>query len=119
MNILDNELVRKYFYEGDHYLMTDRILEAMQQPIKKGDKYLNLFISGEILEHVSEYAFPAFHSWALRLPDRFQPKDEVEEKLKEILRLIRVGVELHATWHKKSAESNLRELVELVRKESR
>lgn len=86
MSILDNELVREYFgqwtdrknsRETQFYeQMSLRVIEAMQQPIKKGDKYLSLIVPGTVSEQVAEVGtLEDFHPYALRLPDRFQKKE--------------------------------------------
>ena len=79
MDILDNELVRKYFeneYPEDRTPATTalRILRAMEEPIKKGERLLDLKPDGYAVEsqwkiHI---ACTEFHPGFLRLPDRFQ-----------------------------------------------
>src|SRR6185436_16728548 len=91
MRLLKSELVKKYFgYAVDgglgcaevYPLKADialRVLEAMEQPIKKGEKYL--MVQQQTLDplNVTEYECigdnfkgSTFHPIALRLPDRFQ-----------------------------------------------
>lgn len=81
MTILDNELVRKYFSAfGNGETMAERVLTAMQEPIKKGDKYLQL-ANGEWRE--MEWGLPktitGFHGFDLRLPSRFQAQEKRDE----------------------------------------
>jgi hypothetical protein len=96
MNILENELVRKYFGSGrcescfgqscvvtgvpDHHAcMSFRVLSAMQEPIREGERYLNLFLPTQwrelILRNGPGYVIDGWHSSCLRLPDRFQKKE--------------------------------------------
>ena len=93
MNILDNELVRKYFrcevHKGlggstkcqlcSEAMMAYRILRAMQEPIKKGDEFLNLDWDGGISgPWKAEKDVPCekqFFGIRLRLPDRFQKQE--------------------------------------------
>ena len=84
MNILDNELVQKYFGDSvpdDYGDMAMRILQAMQEPIKKGERSLvfsgNSFYEVEATEDREPYG--EFHPQQLRLPSEFQPKDEKKE----------------------------------------
>lgn len=93
MDIIENELILKYFGTehkgcppdcgGDHDgMIAFRVLRAMQEPIQKGERYLclaetiNERISGsekawmECLETLEADLHPTY----LRLPDRFQPK---------------------------------------------
>lgn len=80
MNILDNELVRKYFGEGtafnseDHHkkIMAFRVISAMQQPIRKGERYISL---DGIVEMVAEIDMTGSHFYCLRLPDAFQKQE--------------------------------------------
>jgi hypothetical protein len=85
MNVVDNELVRKYFGAGMGLSITKEfklpdvaynVLMAMQQPIAKGERYL-LIDSEVISEKVadSNSLDHTKHLGALRLPDRFQTKD--------------------------------------------
>lgn len=94
MNILDNELVRLYFGCGrrDDKFCADkecnvhqetwalRFLTAMQEQIKKGEKYLGISSNGqiEIHEQKVEDECYLFHPYALRLPSRFQPTEKKE-----------------------------------------
>jgi hypothetical protein len=86
MNILDNELVRKYFgcqhKANGRNLICDcvagdapqKILEAMQQPIRKGEYILQIMPSGEIHDKNAWVDYDGLHLDLLRLPDRFQKK---------------------------------------------
>jgi hypothetical protein len=90
MSILDNELVNRYFGvnagtpEKARRYMAEKVIEAMEQPVKCGDKYLDLE-SFEVVVARSRFMsesvnFPEWHPRVLRLPDRFQeqPKKECE-----------------------------------------
>lgn len=91
MSILDNKHVQKYFASGDctegnaacclvPRCMALRILEAMTQPIQKGERYLQINELGLAEESVLSldpvHEKSAFHPNFLRLPDRFQAKQE-------------------------------------------
>lgn len=85
-NLLGNELVRKYFSSVpcDHGDSTESpacagcmayfVLQAMQQPIKQGERYLRIEMpGGEIPDEIGSTGIPiALHPLFLRLPDRFQ-----------------------------------------------
>lgn len=91
MNLLDNELVRKYFgceCEGPHsykkmgscsLIMSGHIIQAMQQPIRKGEKYLDLNYSKVVVAQsgfLSEsMVLSNWHPSVLRLPDTFQKQE--------------------------------------------
>jgi hypothetical protein len=68
MGIRENELVKKYFRNSDE------ILNAQQEPIRKGERYLRLSFDGggnQVIEEcVDEGNLHTFGS--MRLPDRFQ-----------------------------------------------
>lgn len=92
MNLLDNELVRKYFSPNCGCITSDNknedcmgkfasgVLDAMQQPIRKGERLL--CVSGCESEILAVYESVAdkrwddrrsgFHAFWLRLPDAFQ-----------------------------------------------
>lgn len=90
--LLENELVRKYFgcdlctsnwgnkshacFERISY----RIFQAMSEPIKKGESWLELYGNGrvELNEGYDDDGFDPMHPYFLRLPDRFQPSPERE-----------------------------------------
>ena len=85
--LLSNELIKKYFAcdkrigtKGDHIcheIMAYKILCAMQEPIRNGEKYLSLgthAVGDVITENEYPEFWPPFHPLALRLPDRFQPE---------------------------------------------
>jgi hypothetical protein len=94
MSLLDNELVRKYFdvpIRGPNTMesevrqwMSLRIIEAMQAPIKRGERFLvvnNVDNEIRVLEEIwggKDYFGP--HFYELRLPDRFQWKFELPRK---------------------------------------
>lgn len=89
-DLLDNELVRKYFgcpandcrehvpcYTVEQH-MAFRVLHAMQQSIKKGERYLNWSDNdGGFYETMAQGDHDAEnpHWGVLRLPDRFQKKE--------------------------------------------
>lgn len=90
-SILDNEKVREYFGEcvcGQDCdtpcrYAADAVLRAMQQPIKRGERYLVIRMKGgyeiDVIEEV-EASFTrdpltGWHSSYLRLPDRWQKKE--------------------------------------------
>lgn len=90
MDILQNELVRKYFIcpLPDGYVETpmrrcmclpEHIIEAMQQPIAKGDKVLGYtLVSWGVIE-VRDDTYIGnmqYHPSLLRLPDRWQKKNK-------------------------------------------
>lgn len=89
MNLLDHPLIRTYFgcnhpqgttYCGDHCKerISVRVLRSMQEPIKKGERCLELFNEGEVKEIVLHpITVVAYHPMFLRLPDRFQ-KQKIE-----------------------------------------
>ena len=132
MNLLENELIKKYFgcYKKDCQNRGDEemacnVLHAMQEPIKKGDKFLfneRVDIWTEQTENCEDNYF---HPFRLRLPDAFQEKkeeslpcgchktpDPVEEKINKIM---------FEFWNdervnKFSMLSLLRDLVDLARK---
>lgn len=108
MNLLENELVKKYFGNrhescppgcnyGHEEKMAYRILAAMQEPIKKGERYLfiqNYEVPGsnssgyqEILEIESGYDYNIFHPLFLRLPSGFQTpeKEECDHPFKNLV----------------------------------
>ena len=88
MNVLDNELVRKYFgcqhKANGRNLLCDcvagdapqKILDAMQQPIREGERYLYLGYTLNFQEQTSKSDWDTqFHPLSWRLPDRFQKKE--------------------------------------------
>jgi hypothetical protein len=85
MDVLDNELVKKYFGNiqdwkpGEkvagvvtHGCMAQRILMAMQELIRKGEKYLEIRHDSSVAEQIAMYDWGVIHCNLLRLPDRFQ-----------------------------------------------
>jgi len=88
MNILENELIRKYFgwsmgptsVELDDMRIAYFVLAAMQEPIKKGDRYLSIDQYGNVTEssQSSETGWADYHPSALRLPQRFQTPEKKE-----------------------------------------
>lgn len=86
-SLLDHELVRKYFGDdSDNYRslgpvedrISARILTAMQEPIRKGERYLKNIshpTDWYVYDNQSTDIF-GFHPYALRLPDRFQKRGE-------------------------------------------
>lgn len=88
MNILENELVRKYFMRQDlrtptHH-MAVAILNAMQQPIRRGDLYLSALVQFQQGCQVQTWTYDSewdgFHPMALRLPDAFQKPESTSRK---------------------------------------
>lgn len=92
-NILDNALIRKYFGCGkdkgnlhNHgmYLecdmeMAKHVLTAMQEPIRKGERYLFLWRDkGYIDDDRASGDILGWHVDSLRLPDRFQEAGKKE-----------------------------------------
>lgn len=121
MSILENELVQKYFGCGGDPLCTpghteERVLHAMEVPIKSGDSYLCIYSNGNIIEVI---AFENFgyncHPDALRIPDRWQKKYLVEEKVNRLVDIYKGPYDFPNGWI--SFREELRELVELVREE--
>lgn len=91
MNILENELVKKYFgiYHCEHlarlmrepgtlceFCMSRNILQAMQEPINEGDLLLELGSRVEGYKNktitATDSGYGVMHPYFLRLPDRFQ-----------------------------------------------
>lgn len=110
MNILDNKLVKTYFWckqpcpDGNLALhpgtcmavMSERVLKAMQEPIKKGELYLEININDDLdmelyleinddldmVEDLSENQWVVgWHPDCLRLPDKFQKPPEKADQL--------------------------------------
>ena len=86
VTLLDNELILKYFGENDsrsqdrrtNWAMSARILRAMQEPIKKGERCLIIYIDSTIGEYVNDGMADGeknIHPQYLRLPDRFQKQE--------------------------------------------
>lgn len=91
MTLLDNELIRKYFWpkcpDDPCYLMHNHdtiaafnVYAAMQEPIRKGDRCLENFPSMPCWREIvwqNPTEFEAeWHPGFLRLPDAFQPQAE-------------------------------------------
>lgn len=98
MDLLENELVLKYFgcrvlcseahftnmaYDEHERCISTRVLQSMQEPIKKGERFINCHGpngNGQTSESVNEtgqwygYQEP-WHPYYLRLPDRFQKQE--------------------------------------------
>lgn len=79
MNILENELVKKYFGHNcrseqcPESCMSMAILSAMQEPIKKGDHYLAILKPNVITEYKADAEHDSNITYLhLRLPTRFQ-----------------------------------------------
>lgn len=87
-SMLDNELVQKYFACKDHgqfrhECIANRVLIAMQQPIRKGERYLNLMPNGNIEEGLFSGMIwkdasceQSYHPHFLRLPSAFQKQTD-------------------------------------------
>lgn len=83
MNILDNELVKKYFYDENKLqartYMAYLIVEGMQQVINKGERCLMIGQNGAVTETVwMGDPLLGIRSNAIRLPDPFQKKEFCE-----------------------------------------
>lgn len=96
MSILDNDLVRKYFgcdawggcpddsgsNENEHIAL--RIIIAMEEPIGKGERYLDLMGIDwreenhlpTVREKIADSDLDGLHAYTLRLPDRFQKRGQ-------------------------------------------
>lgn len=86
MNLLDNELVQKYFgchpahnHAGELGVKCRNeqamaVLTAMQQPIRESDLYLSLNdrYTSELLKWTVPDPIDLFHGFQLRLPNKFQ-----------------------------------------------
>lgn len=96
MKLLENELLRKYFGDQGNTIMLKccldrigsldermalRVLDAMEQPIRTGDRYLGYWFSENTFkEDVAERGnIEPYHPGMLRLPSRFQPTPERSE----------------------------------------
>ncbi len=136
MTLLNNELVLKYFggHDGKHIdgmcddLIALRVIQAMQEPIKKGEKYLIWDSITSFVKEDESFSTLGPGVVSLRLPDRFQkrltmgcihgeecacfsqPKDEVEEKINDL-------VDRWQYYDFQTVRKELRELVELARKQ--
>lgn len=85
MDILDNELVQRYWGHKNcdraahnpdlcRAYMAWRVLRAMQEPIRNGERYL--FGDGSSWQEkirIDENEDFSYHPMMLRLPDKFQP----------------------------------------------
>lgn len=97
MNLLQDKLVQKYFgcksecyvpgfmdyhlSELESWHLSVKLLDAMQQPIQKGDRYLCLQIgSDDVYDLVSNFDCVVYHPHYLRLPDAFQKQDRQAEE---------------------------------------
>ncbi len=92
-SLLENELVLKYFgccdetpepekhtlpHMGWEGAMARRVLRAMQEPIKKGDKIIEWHQLG-VIETIAMFDMHEYHPINLRLPQRFQPVEPEKE----------------------------------------
>ena len=87
-HLLDNELVQRYFSgkddNSDPLGSIDRraylVLQAMQEPIRKLERYLKVNDDGGSCYETNTTAqsdgIDGFHPYQLRLPDRFQERRE-------------------------------------------
>lgn len=87
MSLLENELVKKYFGDqpgditGDYCIMAYRVLAAMQEPIKKGERYLAFLSNDLIREYTADCNVAGGVLLGhLRLPSRFQTPEKCEHK---------------------------------------
>jgi hypothetical protein len=148
-DLLDNELVRKYFQHDECLRLSGtgtcdhnacaalRVLRAMQEPIRKGELVLERFPSNpnewELMKAPRDFDAD-LHAGFLRLPDRFQGKSidvrcdkcgrgpipdpakpsDVEDKIQRLCQQYDPKI---TNWQ--CFESELRALVDLVRKEEK
>lgn len=89
--LLENELVKKYFscdsrlccFPEHHCHSAWLILNAMQEPIKNGERCLEWFPSTDKWQEIVWKLYPecegVYHPSFLRLPDRFQPPPECKD----------------------------------------
>jgi len=105
--ILDNELIKKYFVGHPTDKIGERILIAMEAPIKKGEQCLSYHMQGYWIKSILNQPMAGFHPYCLRLPDAFQDKDPMEEKIRQII----YSVAEHGNM---ALEGQLRELVKLA-----
>lgn len=98
MNLLENELVKKYFGNrhescppgcnyGHEEKMAYRILAAMQEPIKNGERCLNIFGKEPIEDIWNGEMKLDLHAYILRLPSGFQTpeKEECDHPFKNLV----------------------------------
>lgn len=149
MSLLNNELVKKYFgcepiCHFNHKdtcmrAMALRVLEAMEDPIKNGELAINYelgVIQNRLFVWPNNQESEGFHPTLMRLPSQFQPSrfpdhthrgvcecgalvinpniekpDPVEDRLFNLVNWKKQGREI--------SEEDLRELVELARKENK
>lgn len=85
--LLEQPLIKKYFGSGEcpegkaacvgvHRCMAYRILKAMQEPIKPGEKYIEVSMGNLELKKWKEStaSFEYFCPQVIRLPDKHQPR---------------------------------------------
>jgi hypothetical protein len=82
---LKNELIVKYFgcvlhETGSRYdcewIMSSKILRAMQEPIRKGERYIYSNGNGDWFEKVAEEGIPYQQCFVARLPDAHQKREQ-------------------------------------------
>lgn len=91
MNLLENELVKKYFEDlkifdtvalpsgfirARELVMAWNVLAAMQEPIKTGDKYLDAHDLSNV--KMADFDIDGLHTATLRLPSCFQTPEKKE-----------------------------------------
>jgi hypothetical protein len=79
MGLITNDIVRRYFDFGD--ITPGRILEAMEAPILKGERYLDIGDIGPIGECIAVKDILGLHYWAIRLPEEFQKLEECDGEI--------------------------------------
>lgn len=158
MNLLEHELVRKYFKSccGDDGRGNGRghsgpcpdfsavVLKAMQEPIRYGERYLQIWDDEGHLVEVKNCTIEQAQAWhpnILRLPERFQKPDKclcyratdyhkvcdcnchqaVEEKIDAMLREFANDLAVKnpngVCWDYCKFREHLRELVSLAREQ--
>jgi len=129
-SLLENELVQKYFAIDDwdggcKRCDAQAVLRAMQEPIRKGDKYLFWKLVPEIMTCATEDLETTWHPDYLRLPDRFQTerkekclfcaKESGECKCLENLRAHRCWCGNDNQYHEPAKPSGVEEAIREIR----
>lgn len=130
MNILSDDLVKKYFgceavkcswlgsLNHDWLQCTSyRVIIAMQEPIEEGEKFLQLSNEYEDIISVSiqegAMTLEGFHPFFLRLPDCFQKQEPtLDERIEANIENLSAWV--NSGFSKKLFKEKIRELVVLA-----